>query len=129
MMQVISVENKHKDSKSKAEEDAKAAAKAAAEATAVQSGAAAPAAGAEDKKEDEDKGSSECCPQAAAALVSIAAIGCCDDLSRDMTLRMIDHILQYGNMELKRTVPLALGLLFTSKLSPFTLYFFCLKSP
>ncbi len=109
-MAVCGEENKHKDSKSKAAEEAKEQAKAAASAQAVQEGNT-------DKKEEEkeeEKGSSEACPQAAAALLSIAAIGCGDELSRDLTMRTIDHILQYGNIQLKRTVPLAIGLLFIS---------------
>ena len=54
------------------------------------------------------------CPAGAAALLSIAAIAFHEDLGREMCLRMIEHILQYGGAVLRRTVPLALCLLFTS---------------
>lgn len=35
-----------------------------------------------------------------------------------MQLRMIDHLLQYGNLNIRRAVPLALALLSTSNPKP-----------
>lgn len=41
--------------------------------------------------------------------ISIVAIG--EELSTEMVLRSLDHILQYGELNVRRIVPLALGLL------------------
>ncbi|SOV73676.1 26S proteasome regulatory subunit RPN1, putative [Plasmodium sp. gorilla clade G3] len=48
------------------------------------------------------------------AILNIALIALTDDISSDMTTRIIDHFLQYSNVNQKKAVPLALALLFTS---------------
>ncbi|CAD7928946.1 unnamed protein product [Amoebophrya sp. A120] len=71
----------------------------------------------EEKKEEgaaEGESAKSTSPAGGAALLSIAAIAFSDDLSREMCMRMVEHILQYGNLQLRRTVPLAIGLLFVS---------------
>jgi len=98
LMQVVASENKHKEAavaKSKDEAAAKATEEAAASLNEVE-------------------GSSTSCPPGAAAILGIAAIGCSDDLSKEMTMRMIDHVIQYGNVSLKRAIPLGIALLFVS---------------
>lgn len=48
------------------------------------------------------------------AILNIALIALTDDISSEMTTRIIDHFLQYSNLNQKKAVPLALALLFTS---------------
>ncbi|GAW79553.1 26S proteasome regulatory subunit RPN [Plasmodium gonderi] len=48
------------------------------------------------------------------AILNIALIALTDDISSEMTTRIIDHFLQYSNINQKKAVPLALALLFTS---------------
>ncbi|CRG98810.1 26S proteasome regulatory subunit RPN1, putative [Plasmodium relictum] len=48
------------------------------------------------------------------AILNIALIALTDDISSEMTTRIIDHFLQYSNVNQKKAVPLALALLFTS---------------
>lgn len=43
--------------------------------------------------------------------MSIALIASSEDIGNEMANRTLNHILQYGNIELKRSVPLALALL------------------
>jgi len=50
-----------------------------------------------------------------AALIGIAAVALGEELSSEMALRSIDHLLQYGEVNIKRAVPLALGILSVSK--------------
>lgn len=48
------------------------------------------------------------------AVLGIAMIAMGEELGSDMALRMFDHLIQYGNIRVKRAVPLALGLLCVS---------------
>ncbi|SCL97248.1 26S proteasome regulatory subunit RPN1, putative [Plasmodium chabaudi chabaudi] len=48
------------------------------------------------------------------AILNIALIALTDDISSEMTTRIIDHFLEYSNVHQKKAVPLALALLFTS---------------
>jgi len=50
----------------------------------------------------------------AAAVVGLALISMGEDVGADMSVRALDHILQYGELTLRRAVPLALGLLHIS---------------
>mmetsp|Transcript_17078 Transcript_17078/g.39858 ORF Transcript_17078/g.39858 Transcript_17078/m.39858 type:complete len:879 (+) Transcript_17078:79-2715(+) len=50
----------------------------------------------------------------AAAVISLALIALGEDIGCDMSLRSLDHILQYGEIALRRAVPLALALLHIS---------------
>jgi len=50
----------------------------------------------------------------AAAVVGLSLISFGEDVGTDMTVRAIDHLLQYGELTLRRAVPLALGLLHIS---------------
>ncbi len=45
------------------------------------------------------------------AVLGIALMALGDELSTQMTSRMIDHLLQYGELVVRRAIPLALGLL------------------
>jgi 26S proteasome regulatory subunit N1 len=45
------------------------------------------------------------------AVLGIAMIAMGEDLSVEMALRSLDHVLQYGEVNIRRSVPLALGLL------------------
>lgn len=47
----------------------------------------------------------------AAAVVGLALISFGEDTGAEMTVRSLDHILQYGELTLRRAVPLALALL------------------
>merc|ERR1712226_1564738 len=47
----------------------------------------------------------------AAAVVGLALISIGEDVGGEMCLRSLDHILQYGEISLRRAVPLALGVL------------------
>lgn len=49
-----------------------------------------------------------------AAVLGIAGIACGENLATEMTFRTIDHLLQYGEINIRRAVPLALGLLSVS---------------
>merc|ERR1719217_307640 len=50
----------------------------------------------------------------AVAVISIALISLGEDVGAEMSLRALDHILQYGELPLRRAVPLALALLHVS---------------
>ncbi|KAN0021543.1 hypothetical protein ACTFIU_010150 [Dictyostelium citrinum] len=50
-------------------------------------------------------------PHHGLAVLSIALIAMGEELGSDMCLRMFDHLLQKGNIHIKRAIPLALGLL------------------
>merc|ERR1719183_2839310 len=50
----------------------------------------------------------------AAAVVGLALISMGEDVGADMSVRALDHFLQYGELTLRRAVPLALGLLHIS---------------
>merc|ERR1712226_766233 len=50
----------------------------------------------------------------AVAVLSIGCIACGEDVGAEMCLRSLDHILQYGEISLRRAVPLALGVLHLS---------------
>ena len=52
--------------------------------------------------------------QHAAAILGIALIALGDDVNTDMTLRTLDHILQYASGSIRRVVPLALASLHVS---------------
>merc|ERR1719199_1498001 len=50
----------------------------------------------------------------AAACIGLAMIAFGEDVGTDMSVRAFDHILQYGELTLRRAVPLALGFLHIS---------------
>merc|ERR1719159_2218093 len=50
----------------------------------------------------------------AAAVIGLALISFGEDVGTEMSCRALDHILQYGELTLRRAVPLALGLLHIS---------------
>merc|ERR1719199_1116802 len=50
----------------------------------------------------------------AAAVVGLALIAFGEETGSEMTIRALDHILQYGELTLRRAVPLALGFLHIS---------------
>merc|ERR1719230_709125 len=50
----------------------------------------------------------------ASAVIGIALIALGEDIGTEMSLRSLDHILQYGELTLRRAVPLALALLHIS---------------
>lgn len=50
----------------------------------------------------------------AVAVLGIALVAMREDIGREMSMRTFDHLLQYGNLTVKRVVPLALALLFVS---------------
>merc|ERR1711972_864462 len=50
----------------------------------------------------------------AVAVVSIGLIACGEEVGSEMTLRSLDHILQYGELPLRRAVPIALAILHLS---------------
>ena len=43
------------------------------------------------------------------AVLGIAQIAMGEDLGAEMALRALDHVLQYGEVNVRRVVPLALG--------------------
>jgi len=47
----------------------------------------------------------------AVAVLGIALIALKEDIGRDMVVRSFDHLLQYGEVNIRRAVPLALGIL------------------
>eukprot|EP01096_Ripella_sp_DP13-Kostka_P012815 TRINITY_DN5432_c0_g1_i1.p1 TRINITY_DN5432_c0_g1~~TRINITY_DN5432_c0_g1_i1.p1 ORF type:complete len:872 (+),score=501.26 TRINITY_DN5432_c0_g1_i1:135-2618(+) len=47
-------------------------------------------------------------------VIGIAAIAIGEELGQEMVIRMVDHLLQYGDATVKRAVPLALGLISVS---------------
>jgi 26S proteasome regulatory subunit N1 len=46
-----------------------------------------------------------------AAVLGVALIAFGEDIGQDMCLRTMNHFLQYGEPVIKKTVPLAIGLL------------------
>ncbi|CAD7924855.1 unnamed protein product [Amoebophrya sp. A25] len=110
MMQVAGEHNKHNKDPEPAAAPEAAAGGAGADAAGGASSSSGGEAGANPAASKDDTAS----PAGGAALLSIAAVAFSDDLSRDMCMRMVEHILQYGNLQLRRTVPLAIGLLFVS---------------
>jgi len=60
---------------------------------------------AEHKKEEKDA------LHQVAAVVGIALVAFGEEIGQDMALRTMNHLLQYGEPIIKRTVPLAIGLL------------------
>lgn len=50
----------------------------------------------------------------AAAVLGIGLIACGEEIGSEMSLRSLDHILQYGELPLRRAVPIALALLHLS---------------
>ncbi|ETO05494.1 hypothetical protein RFI_31903 [Reticulomyxa filosa] len=73
-------------------------------------GAGAEEEGEDEKKEEEDDKRYF----QTIAVLGIAMIAMGEELGSDMALRMFDHLIQYGNIRVKRAVPLALGLLCVS---------------
>lgn len=47
----------------------------------------------------------------AAAVIGLALIACGEEIGSDMATRSLDHILQYGELPLRRAVPIALAIL------------------
>merc|ERR1719265_3070854 len=50
----------------------------------------------------------------ASAVIGLALIALGEDIGTEMSLRSLDHILQYGELTTRRAVPLALALLHIS---------------
>merc|ERR1740138_1178875 len=50
----------------------------------------------------------------AVAVLGIALIACGEEIGSEMSLRSLDHILQYGELPLRRAVPVALAILHLS---------------
>jgi len=50
----------------------------------------------------------------AVAVLNVGLIACGEEVGSEMSLRSLDHILQYGEVSLRRSVPLALGVLHLS---------------
>ncbi|CAH8314583.1 unnamed protein product [Eruca vesicaria subsp. sativa] len=48
------------------------------------------------------------------AVLGLAMVAMSEELGRDMAIRSLEHVLQYGEQNIRRAVPLALGLLSTS---------------
>lgn len=46
-----------------------------------------------------------------AAVIGVALIAFGEDIGQEMCLRTMNHLMQYGEPVIKRTVPLAMGLL------------------
>ena len=44
-------------------------------------------------------------------MLGIALIALREEIGRDMVIRSFDHLLQYGEVNIRRAVPLALGIL------------------
>lgn len=74
----------------------------------------------DDKKDNKKEGEEEKedlgfkAKQQEVAILGLAVIAMGEDLSSDMMLRTLDHILQHGEVNLRRVLPLALGLLSVS---------------
>ncbi len=51
-------------------------------------------------------------------MLGIALIASKESIGRQMVVRSFDHLLQYGEENIRRTVPLALGILSVSKPDP-----------
>ena len=47
----------------------------------------------------------------APAVLGIALVAMAEDLGLDMAIRSLEHLLQYGEQNIRRAVPLALGIL------------------
>lgn len=47
----------------------------------------------------------------APAVLGIALIAMAEELGADMAIRSLEHLLQYGEQNIRRAVPLALGIL------------------
>lgn len=47
----------------------------------------------------------------AVAVLGIALIACSEDVGNEMALRSMNHLLQYGEITIKRAIPVALALL------------------
>ena len=45
------------------------------------------------------------------AVLGIAMVAMAEELGSDMAIRSLEHLLQYGEQNIRRAVPLALGLL------------------
>lgn len=60
---------------------------------------------AEHKKDDKDS------IHQIAAVIGVALIAFGEDIGTDMCLRTMNHLLQYGEPSIRKTVPLAMGLL------------------
>jgi 26S proteasome regulatory subunit N1 len=69
-----------------------------------------------------EKGDSHQAP----AVLGIALVAMAEELGLDMAIRSLEHLLQYGEQNIRRAVPLALGILSVSnpkvKLLNVTLY-------
>lgn len=78
----------------------------------AEGGAAAAAAG--DKKDDEPKSPDEVLPAQGVAVLGIALTVMGEDIGDEMVTRALDHVLQYGDPQTRRAVPLALAMLSVS---------------
>jgi 26S proteasome regulatory subunit N1 len=54
-----------------------------------------------------EKGESHQAP----AVLGIALVAMAEELGLDMAIRSLEHLLQYGEQNIRRAVPLALGIL------------------
>ena len=44
-------------------------------------------------------------------MLGVAIVAMSEELGRDMAIRSLEHVLQYGELNIRRAVPLALALL------------------
>jgi 26S proteasome regulatory subunit N1 len=51
----------------------------------------------------------------AAAVLGLALVANREEIGRQMLLRTFDHLMQYGELVVRRSVPLAMGLLHISE--------------
>jgi 26S proteasome regulatory subunit N1 len=70
-----------------------------------------------------EKGDSHQAP----AVLGIALVAMAEELGLDMAIRSLEHLLQYGEQNIRRAVPLALGILSVSNpkvfsMCPFSLW-------
>eukprot|EP00939_MAST-03C_sp_MAST-3C-sp1_P002237 g2237.t1 len=56
----------------------------------------------------------DACAHQMAAVVGIALVTMGEEVGKNMAMRSMEHLLQYGEIAIRRAVPLAMGLLFVS---------------
>ncbi len=64
-----------------------------------------------------EKGDSHQAP----AVLGIALVAMAEELGLDMAIRSLEHLLQYGEQNIRRAVPLALGILSVSNPKVFSM--------
>eukprot|EP00698_Gefionella_okellyi_P019811 TRINITY_DN6137_c0_g1_i1.p1 TRINITY_DN6137_c0_g1~~TRINITY_DN6137_c0_g1_i1.p1 ORF type:complete len:924 (+),score=194.42 TRINITY_DN6137_c0_g1_i1:365-3136(+) len=72
----------------------------------------------EAKADEEDEATSELFSAQPVAVIAIALIAMGEEIGSEMALRAYDHLLQYGDLPIKRIIPIGLGLLSISHPRP-----------